>query len=74
MASAGLHATARGLAKLGSVMAGGGGHLLSPSAWADLHSGGTAGHMTFHTNTLTRGGLAHFTPVPTDQTIDKVTS
>ena len=76
--SAGVHASARGLARLGSLMSRGGREddleLLSPSAWAELHSEPSHRHMVFHHNTFTKGGLAYFTPHQEDQRIDRVTT
>ena len=76
--SAGVHASARGLARLGSLMSRGGREgdleLLSPSAWAELHSQPTHRHMVFHHNTFTKGGLAYFTHHQADQKIDRVGS
>ena len=76
--SAGVHASARGLARLGSLMSRGGREadleLLSPSAWAELHSDPSHRHMVFHHNTFTKGGLAYFTPHQEDQRIDRVTT
>ena len=78
--SAGVHASARGLARLASLMSRGGREdedhteLLSPPAWAELHSEPSRRHMVFHHNTFTKGGLAFFTPHQEDQKIDRVGS
>merc|ERR1719400_1372668 len=76
--SAGVHASARGLARVASLMSRGGREdedhteLLSPPAWAELHSEPSRRHMVFHHNTFTKGGLAFFTPHQEDLKIDRI--
>ena len=76
--SAGVHASARGLARLASIMSRGGREegrdieLLSPAAWEELHSEPSHRHMVFHYNSFTKGGLAYFHQHQQDQKIDRV--
>ena len=70
--SAGVHASARGLASLGSLLVRGEANLLSDSAWAELHSQPSHRHMVFHYNSFTKGGLAYFQHHHQDQRIDRV--